>query len=437
VKTLRLGRWVSACLLLLTVIATQVPAEAATSVTLRVSVNRSGGNANSSSSWPSVSSNGRFIAFASYASNLVANDTNSTSDVFVRDVLAGTTKRVSVASNGAQANGPSFTPAISANGNVVAFQSYATNLVPGDTEGHADVFVHHLSTGVTRRVSVTAQGKGANDDSSEPAISGDGSVVAFSSVATNLVPQPVNATGLCCDIFVRNLLTGRTTLADPMLDGVGSGDSFSPTLSYTGRYVAFGSWGCSLVNVPCQDQSNIFRWDVSARKMTLITRSITGGVATGCGANPAISSDGSMVAFTSDGGDLVPNDTNSAPDVFIRNLLTGQTKRVSVTSKGAQTNGGLGRVTMSSNARMIAFQSDAWNMVPGDSNLVSDIFVHDMQTNKTTRVSLASNGAQGNGPSINGAISGDGTLVAFESDADNLVQSDTNQTTDVFAHRLA
>jgi Tol biopolymer transport system component len=422
----------------LAIIATQVPAEAATSLTLRVSLNRSGGNANSSSSWPSVSSNGRFIAFASYASNLVANDTNSTSDVFVRDVIAGTTRRVSVASNGEQANGPSFTPAISANGNVVAFQSYATNLVPGDTEGHADIFVHYLSTGVTRRVSVSARGTGANDDSSQPAISGDGSVVAFSSVATNLVPQPVNATGFCCDIFVRNLLTGRTTLADPMLNGAGASDSFSPALSGTGRFVAFGSWSCNLVKgVPCMDQSNIFVWDVSARKMILVTRSTTGGLATGCGANPAISSDGSLVAFTSDGGDLVPNDTNSAPDVFIRNLLTGQTQRVSVTSKGAQTNGGLGRVTMSSNARMIAFQSDAWNMVPGDSNLVSDIFVHDMQTHKTTRVSVASNGAQANGPSINAAISGDGTLVAFESDADNLVPSDTNLTTDVFAHRLA
>jgi len=137
----------------------------------------------------------------------------------------------------------------------------------------------------------------------------------------------------------------------------------------------------------------------------------------------------------SDGGDLVSSDTNSAYDVFERNLATKHTGRVSVTSHGAQINGANGRVTMSSDGRYVAFQSDAWNIVPGDSNLVSDIFLRDNQTTKTIRVSIASNGAQADAFSATAAISRDGSLIAIETDADKLAPTDTNLTTDIYAHR--
>ena len=169
----------------------------------------------------------------------------------------GTTRLVSVASDGTQANGTSFTPSISADGNVIAFRSDATNLVPNDTEGHIDVFVHTMSTGRTVRVSQKPSGVGANSDSIEPSISADGKVVAFSSLAHNLVPQHVDATGLCCDIFVSHLATGHITLGDPMLTGGGASDSFLPVLSATGRYLAFGSWGCGIAKrhrVPGREQ---------------------------------------------------------------------------------------------------------------------------------------------------------------------------------------
>jgi Tol biopolymer transport system component len=413
-----------------------LPAGAASkplSSTLRVSAG-GGGQADGNSSSPSVSADGRFVAFSSYASNLVPGDSNQTSDVFVRDLHANTTIRVSTASDSTEANGGSFSPSISADGNVVAFRSDATDLVPGDTQGQSDIFIHVLSTGVTQRVSANSKGVAANDDSIEPAISADGKVIAFSSVATNLVHQPVNETGLCCDIFVRNLATGRTRLVDVMLDGTGSADSFSPTLSADGRFVAFGSWGCDLVDgVSCEDQSNIFVRDTTTNSTVLVTRSMDGGVAFGCAERPAISADGSMVAFTSDGGDLAPNDWNGEEDVFVRNLVTGTTTRVSVTSKGAQTNGGFGPVAMSGDGRFIAFGSDAWNIIPVDSNLVEDIFVHDMRKGKTTRVSVSTSGEQADMFSANVAIASDGSMVAFESDADNLVSGDTNITTDVFA----
>jgi Tol biopolymer transport system component len=409
-------------------------ARSATTTTILVSRATDPAGASSNSSWPALSADGRYIAFSSWASNLVPGDTNGQSEIFVRDLKLGVTSLVSVASDGTQANNTSFTPAISADGNMIAFRSDASNLVPGDTEGHTDIFVHVMSTGVTERVSQTRRGIGADQDSSEPAISADGRVVAFSSLATNLVSVHVGATGLCCDIFVHNLATGRNRLGDPMLNGRGASDSFLPQLSATGRYLAFMSWGCKIAaGVDCLDESSVYELDMKTGAMTLVTRAYSGDLGFGCGANPAISADGTKIAFISDGDNLVPNDTNSSYDVFERDLTTGVTTRVSVTSKGAQTNGGLGRVTMSSDGRFVAFQSDSWNIVRDDSNTVQDIFVHDMRTGRTSRVSVSEAGAQADGYSANGAISADGSIVAFESDAGNLVPGDANFTTDIFA----
>jgi Tol biopolymer transport system component len=402
-----------------------------------VSVAAGGGDTTSNSNWPSASADGRYVAFSSWADNLVPGDTNGQSDIFVRDLQTGTTRLVSVASDGTQANDTSFTPSISADGDVIAFRSDATNLVPNDTEGHLDVFVHTMSTGQTIRVSQKPNGIGANRDSMEPSISADGRVVAFSSLAHNLVPQPVDATGLCCDIFVSNLATGHITLGDPMLTGGGASDSFLPVLSATGRYLAFGSWGCEIAkDIECLDESNVYELDLQTGTMSLVSRAYSGKVGFGCGANPAISADGTKVAFISDGANLVRHDSNGAYDVFLRDMTTGVTQRVSVTSKGAQTNGGLGRVTMSADARYIVFQSDAWNIVPSDENGVQDIFVHDTRTGKTFRASVTNAGAEANAYSGNAAISADGSLVVFESDASNLAGRDKNFTTDIYGRTI-
>ncbi|MDP9330410.1 MAG: hypothetical protein M3P11_07230 [Actinomycetota bacterium] len=345
---------------------------------------------------------------------------------------------MSISSDGVQANGSSFSPSISADGNIVAFRSYATNLVPGDTEGNVDIFVHNIAAGVTTRVSQRISGVGANRDSGEPAVSGDGRSVAFSSDATDLVSVKVNVTGLCCDIFVHNVATGRNRLGDPMVDGRGASDSFAPVLSYSGRYLGFFSWGCDIVEgIPCLDESSVYRFDLKTDAMKLVTRAYKGGIGFGCGSNPAISSDGSKIAFISDGANLVPGDTNGAYDVFVRDLVTGVATRVSVTSKGAQTNGGLGRVAISGDGRFITFESDAWNIVPDDTNLVTDVFVHDMRTGRTTRVSVSSSGGEANAYSANATIDANGDAVAFESDADDLVPSDQNFTTDIFVHTPA
>ena len=413
------------------------PAFAAHGSNVRVTVAADGGDPDSSANWPSVSADGRYVAFSSWADNLVPNDLNNSSDVFVRDLVTGTTRLVSVASDGTQANDSSFTPSISGDGDVIAFQSYASNLVPNDTEGHVDVFVHVMSTGETMRISQRRSGVGANDDSREPAISANGKVVSFSSVASNLVAANVNTTGLCCDIFVHTIATGANQLGDPMLDGDGASDSFLSVLSSTGRYVAFLSWGCFLVtNIPCLDESNVYELDMKTGEMQLVSRSYSGKVGFGCGANPAISADGSVVAFISDGDNIVRHDTNGAYDVFVRDMTAGVTQRASVTSKEQQTNGGLGRIGISGDGTLVTFQSDAWNIVPDDGNTWQDIFLRDVARGKTYRVSLSAAGGDTNAYSANAAISADGSTVVFESDASNVVKPDRNFSTDIFARLL-
>jgi Tol biopolymer transport system component len=427
-----------ATIVVATAFAAAPAAVASQAATVRVSIGVGGADTSANSNWPSVSANGRFVAFSSWANNLVPNDGNDQSDIFVRDLVTGATRLVSVASDGTQANGTSFTPSISADGDVIAFESTASNLVSNDTEGHGDIFVHVMSTGRTTRVSQRPTGVGANEDSVEPSISANGKVVAFSSLASNLVSVPVNATGLCCDIFVHNLTTGQNKLGDPMLNGEGASDSFLPVLSANGRYLAFGSWGCGIAkDVECLDESNVYELDMHTGAMQLVSRAYSGKVGFGCGANPAISADGSVVAFISDGGNLVPHDTNGAYDVFVRDMTAGVTQRASVTSKEQQTNGGLGRVSLSADGTLVTFQSDAWNIVPNDDNLVQDIFLRDLRRGRTVRVSVSSSGTQANAYSSNAMISADGSTVVFESDASNLVRPDHNFTTDIFARILS
>src|SRR5215831_4665952 len=214
--------------------------------TIRVSVNSAGNQANSDSFNPAISANGQVVAFESDATNLVGGDTNATRDIFVHDLRTGQTLRASVSSAGTQANGGnSFSPTISANGRVVAFASVATNLVAGDTNAATDIFVHDLSTGVTVRASVDPVGIQANDDSFNPAISANGRFVAFESLATNLVVGDTNATR---DIFVHDLKTGQTVRAS--VDSAGAevlGRSGPPTISANGRFVTFASEATNLV----------------------------------------------------------------------------------------------------------------------------------------------------------------------------------------------
>jgi Tol biopolymer transport system component len=378
---------------------------------------------------PSISADGRFVTFSSKASNLVPGDTNFSQDIFVRDLSTNTTARVSVSSTGNQGNSNSRSPSISGNGRFVAFASDASNLVPGDTNGAQDIFVRDLSTNTNTRVSVSSTGNQANQDSFTPSISADGRFVAFNSSASNIVPGDTNNEN---DIFVRDLLTNTTTRVSVSGAGnQGNRRSSSPSISADGRFVAFSSEASNLVPGDTNNNEDIFVRDLLTNTTTRVSVSSIGNQAFGPSRESYISGDGRFVAFSSEASNLVPGDTNGNRDIFVRDLSTNTTTRVSVDSAGNPGNGQSYAPSISSDGRFVAFSSIS-NLVPGDTNNRDDIFVRDLSTNTTTRVSVSGAGNQGNGGSFSPSISADGPRVVFLSGADNLVPGDTNNRSDIF-----
>jgi autotransporter-associated beta strand protein len=319
------------------------------------------------SEYTSVNSDGRYVAFTSAASNLVAGDTNGSTDIFVKDRTTGSITRVSTDSAGAQANsGSSGAPSISSDGRYVAFRSDASNLVAGDTNGQSDIFVKDRTTGITTRVSTDSAGAQATGPGSDgPSISSDGRYVAFSSDASNLVAGDTNGQP---DIFVKDRTTGSITRVSTDSAGAQAtgGMSFSPSISSDGRYVAFSSSASNLVAGDTNGFTDIFVKDRATGSITRVSTDSAGAQATGGHSNvPSISSDGRYVAFPSDASNLVAGDTNGLWDIFVKDRTTGSITRVSTDSAGAQATGGhSARASISSDGRYVAFRSLASDLYP-------------------------------------------------------------------------
>ncbi len=398
--------------------------------TERVSVDSSGAQGLGESLDGSISADGRFVAFDSSASNLVPGDTNGCVDVFVRDRLLGTTERVSVASSGAQGDWHSTLPVISADGRYVAFRSSATNLVPG-VNGPGQLYVHDRQSGTTEKVSVSSSGVQGDSGSLLQSISADGRFVTFSSSSTNLVVGDTNGSW---DAFVRDRQNGTTERVSLGSGGVqGRDDSFAGGISTDGRFVAFSSFSSDLV---AGDTNGMFDVFVRDRQNGTTERvSLGSGGVQGDGNSFAfsVSADGRFVLLQSLATNLVAGDNNASLDFFVRDRQSGTTERVSVGSGGAEANfGAADRADMSADGRFVAFESPSTNLSSGDTNGYWDIFVHDRATDATEWVSVDPSGAQGNDISRAPSISADGRFVAFDSESINLVAGDTNGVSDVF-----
>ncbi len=376
--------------------------------------------------------------------------------------LGQATTRVSVGSDNLQADDDSARPSISATGRHIAFQSAAVNLVPGDSNGVEDVFVHDRTTGTTVRVSVSSTGEQADANSGRPSISDDGRFVAFFSDAGNLATgdSPVfdaltcpNCTGHR-DIFVHDRDpdgngiydegNGETIRASVSSGGVpGDGDSTRPSMSGTGRYIAFRSTAGNLVDADSNAVGDVFIRDVDAGTTIRVSVGASGLQGNGKSDRPSISDDGRSVAFYSDADNLVAGDTNMLRDVFVHDLETRVSVRISVGVGGAETDGASSRPAVSADGRHVAFRSDASNLVANDTNGLTDVFVHDRDPDGNGVfdegigvIELVSVGltAPADGSSSTPALSADGRYVAFHSDAGNLVETDQNLARDVFVY---
>jgi Tol biopolymer transport system component len=410
------------------------PAAPAAGTTELVSVASDGSQGNDSS-WlkSSISADGRFVAFHSQASNLVDGDTNGFGDVFVRDRLLGITERVSLANDGSQANWGAGGPSISVDGRYVAFSSSSTNLVNGDTNNQEDVFVRDRLSGTTERVSVASDETQGNSYSDTSSISADGQYVAFHSSASNLVSGDTNDYE---DVFVRDRLSGTTERVSVASDET-QGNQFSsgPSISAEGRYVAFLSWASNLVGGDTNYDLDIFVRDRLLGTTERVSVASDGTQGNDAAWNrPFISAYGRYIAFDSNATNLVTGDTNGAQDAFIRDRVGRITERVSVANDETQGNDDTWRPSISADGRYAAFVSLASNLVDGDTNGFADVFVRDRLLGITERVSVASDGSQANigSDSLYPSISADGRYVVYESAASNLVVEDTNNRYDVF-----
>lgn len=375
-----------------------------------------------SQSHVSVSGGGRFVAFQSGATNLVAGDDAGHQDVFLRDREEGTTVRISVSPDGEDGDASSRNPAVTPDGQFVVFNSHASNLVPNDDNGKADVFVWKRQSGAIELVSVATDGTQVNDHSALPAsggstISDDGRYVVFSSGADNLVQGDANEES---DIFVRDRESGTTDLVSRASDGSqGNGRSFFPTVSGDGRIVAFGTLAGNLVGAPSNDLPQIVFRNLQTGATGLVS-------AAPGSSDVSLSTDGRLAVFVSLASDLAPSDDNGQYDVFLRDLQTQTTELVSVSTGGVQGVGDTWEPSMSGDGRFIAFESISANLVADDENGLSDIFVRDRELHTTEIVSLGADAEAGDSSSYDPAINQDGRFVVFLSNASNLVAGDND-----------
>jgi hypothetical protein len=384
-----------------------------------------------------VSADGRLVAFESRATDLLTRLTSGRSNIFVRDLISGATTLVSVDSSGSQdGNNDSFFPSISADGKFVAFESTATNLLTNPSSGRSNIFVRDLTKGTTTLVSAvdSSGSQDGNDDSSFPSISADGRFVAFESIATNLLTSPTSGTS---NIFVRDLMSGTTTLVS--VDSSGSQDgnnhSFFPSISTDGRFVAFNSRAKNLLTKPTSGRNNVFVRDLASATTTLVSLDSSGSQD---GNNdslfPSISADGKYVAFESRATNLLTNPTSGRSNIFVRDLASATTTLVSLDSSGSQDGNNDSFVpSISADGRFVAFESRATDLLTSPTSGRSNIFIRDLISGTTTLISINKAATlDGNNNSFVPSISSTGKFVAFESLASNLVDDDTNGLSDIF-----
>jgi Tol biopolymer transport system component len=406
------------------VVAALVPggvAFAATPQTSLVSVTVDGTPAAGTSGRPSISADGRFVAFASTATNLVRGDNNGVTDIFVRDRQTGVTTRVSVSSAGAEANGVSGSPSISADGRYVVFESRATNLVSGDTNGFQDIFLRDLVTGQTTRVNSPSPWTQANGDSGSPVISADGTHIAFDSVAGNIWGSDANGVSDVFELERGNSWINRISVDANFREA--DGPSWGPSISADGLRVAFTSDADNLNLRPDTNQaSDVFVHD-GAWGTFMASRAFDAKQGNGTSLNPSISADGRYIVFESYATNLVLGDTNGRPDLFTARAEYWDTiRRVNVDPNGAVAGGNIGpRASISADGRYVAFSSGEDGLAANDTNGTWDVLVRDTVNGTTSLASAAGSGTPGDNFSDEPAISSDGSHVAFKSQAGNFV----------------
>ena len=352
-------------------------------------------------------------------------------------LAAGKTQRVSVGSAGQQADSISEGPEISGTGRYVAFESQATNLAAGTSEGFDQIYLRDRRAGTTTLVSVSSAGAVGNGSSIGPVLARGGKRVAFLSFATNLVPNATTGRG----VYLRDVAAGTTSLVsvgqhgeparcEPSVCGPDAQDyGAAEAISAFGRFVVFTSNATNIVPGAGHDRIDLFVRDLQAGVTTLESKGQGGAPANGDSRGAAITPDGRFLAFTSAASNLVPGDTNGRTDVFLRDRQAGKTVLVTVAKDGGPSRsfGELHGAAISDDGNLVAFSSDASDLVTGDRNGTWDAFVRDVRSGTTERVSLAADGSEASSDVGLLGMSADGRYVLMTSAAANLAGDDSSR----------
>lgn len=404
-------------------------------ITERISVSTTGNEANGSSYGASISSDGNFIAFGTTASNFDPNDVGGFIDVYWRDRSAGVTTLISKCATTAFCDAESLSASIDASGRRVAYVSISSNVVPNDLNGTKDVFVRDVVASTSQLGSLGANCSPLSKEAGGGSLSANGRYLAFHTSDSSLVNGDNNAT---FDVFIRDTKLGAVFPVSVNDNGeMGNGLSSSPKLSDDGRFVVFESGAKNLSALDNNVYADIYRKDLATGKLEVVSMNAGGQPANGTSNSSRISADGRYVVFASGASNLVVGDTNSKSDVFLRDMISGEVQLVSVGYLGLPANGSSGSPSVSSDGRYVAFQSSATNLIASDTNVRQDVFVRDMQNGVTALVSISSNGSMANGLSEFPRISADGRYIAFDSSASNLVSNLVdNEAFDVFVRDM-
>jgi uncharacterized repeat protein (TIGR01451 family) len=389
--------------------------------TMRVSVDSNDNQLNGWSNTIAISDDGRYILFASDANNAVANDTNGQQDIFMRDTVNNTTTRVNVDNKGNEANNYSSNMLMTLDGRYVAFASDADNLVPNDTNRQTDIFVRDMVTSTITRVNIDSNNNETNWYTYPVWLTPDGRYILFSSTAANLVSLDTNWQE---DVFLRDTINNTTIRVNVDSSGNETNNYSYPTaITPDGRYVLFSSDADNLVANDTNNQSDVFVRDILSGTTTRIN--MKDSVEANNYSYPmAISADGRYVLFGSDADTLVPNDMNGQWDIFLKDMQNNTNVRINTSTSWQETNGYSYVLSISSWLRYILFRSYSTNLVANDTNGIGDLFVRDIVNNTTTRVNVDNTGNQANWNTYWGIITPDGRYVLFGSDANNLVAND-------------
>lgn len=398
------------------------------------STSDAGEKGNGASHWISPSADGSKVAFDSTSTNLDPADTDDSLDVFVKDLVTGDIILASTSDAGVKGNAGSTQPSLSADGTKVAFVSGATNLDPADTDFLPDVYVKDLATGDLTLASTSDSGLKGNSSSFRQAFSANGTMVGFLSFATNL--DPVDA-DLLVDVYLKDLTTGDTTLVSTSDTGVKSnGATGGLSLSSDGTRLAFHSQATNLDPADTDTIDDQYVKDLTTGDVTLASTSdagVKGNLGSGGG---ALSSDGMKIAFQSLATNLDPADADGVGDVFVKDLVTGDLSLVSTSDAGLKGNGESDTASISSAGTLVAFESRATNLDPADADTVDDAYVKDLATGDLMLVSTSDTGVKSNGVTLIPDLSGEGNVVGFWTEATNLDAADTDAAFDVYVKEL-